>query len=302
MKFDSQLERRGAAIMLALWALFLLSAMVISWSLDINSRLSVAGESTRVLEARAMASSGAELALAPEIEPNSPLLHGSLGRNQVYQAQMVGEGGKLNLAWILAAENPDRIDLLRRYLVLKGIDINERDHMIDCLLDFVDPDDLPRLNGAESDADYQPKNAPLQRLEELKEVKGWNKFTSQPNWDRDLTLYSSGPVDLAWASRDVLLSLPGFNEQIVDRFLQYRRGPDGVDGTEDDPQFQSLDEVRLALGFTPDQFAQLSGLIGFKDPVMRVVSVGKSGDVTRTVEMIIRKNTARPQMIRWKEF
>jgi hypothetical protein len=302
MKLGSQLQRRGAAILLALWALFLLSAMVISWALDINSRLNVAGASTRVLEARAMASSGAELALAPEIEPNSPLLHRSLGRNQSYRAQMLGEGGKLNLAWILAAENPDRIAILRRYLELKGIDINERDHMLDCLLDFVDPDDLPRLNGAESDPDYQPKNAPLQRIDELKEVKGWEKFTSQPNWDQDFTLYSSGPVDLAWASRDVLLSLPGFNEQIVDRFLSYRRGPDGVDGTEDDPQFQSLDEVRLALGFTPDQFAQLSGLIGFKDPVMRVVSVGTSGDVTRTVEMIIRKNTGRPQMIRWKEF
>jgi hypothetical protein len=302
MKLGSQLQRRGAAILLALWALFLLSAMVISWALDINSRLNVAGASTRVLEARAMASSGAELALAPEIEPNSPLLHRSLGRNQSYRAQMLGEGGKLNLAWILAAENPDRIGILRRYLELKGIDINERDHMLDCLLDFVDPDDLPRLNGAESDPDYQPKNAPLQRIEELREVKGWKKFTSQPNWDQDFTLYSSGPVDLAWASRDVLLSLPGFNEQIVDRFLSYRRGPDGVDGTEDDPQFQSLDEVRLALGFTPDQFAQLSGLIGFKDPVMRVVSVGTSGDVTRTVEMIIRKNTGRPQMIRWKEF
>jgi hypothetical protein len=275
---------------------------VISWALDINSRLNVAGATTRVLEARAMASSGAELALAPEIEPNSPLLHRSLRRNQSYRAQMLGEGGKLNLAWILAAENPDRIGILRRYLELKGIDINERDHMLDCLLDFVDPDDLPRLNGAESDPDYQPKNAPLQRIEELREVKGWKKFTSQPNWDQDFTLYSSGPVDLAWASRDVLLSLPGFNEQIVDRFLSYRRGPDGVDGTEDDPQFQSLDEVRLALGFTPDQFAQLSGLIGFKDPVMRVVSVGTSGDVTRTVEMIIRKNTGRPQMIRWKEF
>ena len=302
MKLGSQLQRRGAAILLALWALFLLSAMVISWALDINSRLNVAGASTRVLEARAMASSGAELALAPEIEPNSPLLHRSLGRNQSYRAQMLGEGGKLNLAWILAAENPDRIGILRRYLELKGIDINERDHMLDCLLDFVDPDDLPRLNGAESDPDYQPKNAPLQRIEELREVKGWKKFTSQPNWDQDFTLYSSGPVDLAWTSSDVLLSLPGFNEQIVDRFLSYRRGPDGVDGTEDDPQFQSLDEVRLALGFTPDQFAQLSGLIGFKDPVMRVVSVGTSGDVTRTVEMIIRKNTGRPQMIRWKEF
>jgi uncharacterized membrane protein YqjE len=33
--------RGGAALLLALWALFLLSAMVISWALDINSRLAV---------------------------------------------------------------------------------------------------------------------------------------------------------------------------------------------------------------------------------------------------------------------
>ena len=98
----------------------------------------------------------------------------------------------------------------------------------------------------------------------------------------------------------MLLALPGFNEQIVDRYLEQRRGVDQIDGTEDDPIFESLDQVRLALGFSPEQFAQLSGLVGFKDQVMRVVSVGKSGSATRTVQMIIRKS-ATPQMIRWKE-
>lgn len=302
MKRAAEHARRGAAILLALWALFLLSAMVIAWAVDINSRLDLAGNSSRVLEAEAMASSGAEVALAPEVQAGSPHLHGSLGKNQAFEAHMTGEGGRLNLSWILAAENPARLEILKKYLENKGIDINERDHMMDCLLDFVDPDDLPRLNGAEAGPGYQPKNAPLQRIEELKQVQGWEKFTAQKDWDQDFTLFSSGPIDLAWASRDVLLSLPGFNEQIVDRFLEYRRGADGIDGTEDDPKFQSLDEVRLAIGFTPDQFAQLSGLIGFRDPVVRVVSVGKSGDVTRTVQMIVRKVTGTPQMIRWKEF
>ena len=51
--------RSGAALMLALWALFLLSAMVIAWALDINSRLTLSGEASRVVEAEAMASSGA---------------------------------------------------------------------------------------------------------------------------------------------------------------------------------------------------------------------------------------------------
>src|SRR5262249_10456752 len=154
---------------------------------------------------------------------------------------------------------------------------------------FVDPDDTPRLNGAEAEPGYQPKNSLLQRIEELKQVRGWEKFTSRKDWDADFTLYSSGPVDLLWADRDVLLSLPGFNEQIVDRYLQYRRGPDGIDGTPDDPPMQSMDQVRLALGFTPDQFAQLSGLVGVNDQVVRIVSLGNSSDVKRTVEMIIRR-------------
>ena len=93
---------------------------------------------------------------------------------------------------------------------------------------------------------------------------------------------------------------PGFNEQIVDRFLELRRGPDGIDGTADDPVFESLDQVRVALGFSPDQFAQLSGLVDFKDRIVRVISVGKSGKATRTVQMIIRKSGI-PQMILWKE-
>jgi general secretion pathway protein K len=287
--------------MLALWALFLLSAMVIAWALDIDSRLTLSGNASRVLEAEAMAASGAEVALSPTVEAGSSALRGSLGRNQTYEARITGEGGRLNLNWIVAGENPQRLDLLRRYLEVKGVDINERDRMIDCLLDYIDPDDLPRLNGAESEPGYQPKNSLLQRVDELKLVKGWEKFTALTNWDADFTLYSTGPVDLTSASREVLLCLPGFNEQIADRFLEYRRGTDQIDGTEDDPRFDSLDQVRLALGFTPDQFAQLSALVGFKDQVVRVVSVGKSGEAQRTVEMIIRK-TAQPQMIRWKEY
>ncbi len=286
--------------MLALWALFLLSAMVIAWALDINSRLTTTGEASRLVEAEAMASSGAEVALNPSVGPGSSVLRGSLGKKQRYEARIVGEGGRMNLNWVLAGESPQRLAILRQYLEVKGYELNDRQHMIDCLLDYVDPDNLPRLNGAEEEPGYKPKNSLFQRIEELRQVKGWEKFTAAPDWDADLTLYSSGPVDLSWASREVLLSLPGMNEQIVDRFLEYRRGPDEKDGTPDDPTFESLEQVRVAIGFTPEQFQQLTGLIGFKDQVVRVVSVGKSGDVTRTVQMIIRKSSS-PHVIRWKE-
>lgn len=286
--------------MLSLWALFLLSALVINWALDIDSRITLSGNASRTLEAEAAACSGAEIALDPDVDAGDSVLEGSLGKAQTYQARITGEGGRLNLTWLVAGENPQRLEILRKFLEVKGVDLNDRERMIDSLLDFVDPDDLVRLNGAEESENYHPKNALLQRIEEVKQVKGWEEFTSRPDWDSDLTLYSTGPVDLAWASRDVLLALPGFNEQIVDRFLELRRGPDGIDGTQDDPEFETLDQVRVALGFSPEQFAQLSTLVGFKDKIVRVVSVGKSGDAIRTVQMIVRKSGI-PQMIRWKE-
>lgn len=291
----------GAALLLSLWALFLLSVMIISWALQIDSRLKISGSASRILEAEAMACSGAEVALHPSVKPGSPNLTRRVNARESYEAHITGEGGRLNLNWAVAGEDPSRMELLRKYLENKGIDLNERDHMIDCLLDWVDPDNLVRLNGAEDSEDYHPANTLLTRIDQLKKVKGWAEFTSVPGWDNDFTLNSNGPVDLTWASRDVLLVLPGMTEPLVDAFLQYRRGPDGIDGTEDDTAFKSVEEVRTALGFSPEQFKVLGRLVGFRDPVFRIVSIGKSGQTTRVVQMVVRKVGAAPQMITWKE-
>ena len=296
-----QVAARGAALMLALWALFLLSAMIVSWALDIDSQLTIAGKSNRLLDAEAMACSGAEVALHPHVKPDSPNLVGAIGDRGSYEAHITGEGGRLNLNWLIAGEDPGRLDILRKYLENKGIDLNERDRMIDCLLDWVDPDNLVRLNGAEDSPDYHPANTLLTRLDQLKRVKGWEKFTSAEDWDEELTLNSSGPIDVMWASRDVLLSLPGMTDSVVDQFLQIRRGPDGIDGTEDDAQFKSLEEVRSALGLSAEQFQGIASLVSFKDQVFRIVSIGKSGDAERRVQMVVRKVGAQPQLITWKE-
>jgi general secretion pathway protein K len=295
---------RGAALMLALWALFLLSAMIISWALDINSRLTLSGSANRMLEAEALACSGAEIAMHPSMSAGSPNLQRKIDNRKSYEARITGEGGRLNLNWLLAGEDPKRLGILRRYLGNKGIDLNECDRMLDCLLDWVDPDDLERLNGAEATDDYRPPNRPLNRIEEIKRLKGWEDLTSQSHWDDEFTLNSSGPVDLAWASRDVLLALPGMTPDLVDRFLLLRRGPDEIDGTADDPPFRTIEDVRVAIGFSPEQFQQLAGLVTFKDPVVRIVSVGKSGEATRVVQIVLRRanNVNVPQLITWKEF
>ncbi len=305
LKFDSPRRTKfvsGAALMLTLWALFLLSAMVISWALDIDSRLTLSGDANRGLAAEAMATSGAEVALHPSVKPSSPNLHRALGAREGYDVRITGEGGRLNLNWLTAGEDPIRLEILRKYLELKGVDLNERDRMMDALLDWVEPNSgLHRLNAPPETADYRPPHAPLTSVDELKKIFGWGEFTSQLGWEDDFTIDSSGPIDLAWASRDVLRALPGMRDDFVDRFLQLRRGPDGIDGTADDAQFGNLADIQYALGFSPEQFQQLAALVGFNDQVMRILSVGKSGNIARTVKMVVRKSGNIPEVIVWKE-
>jgi general secretion pathway protein K len=316
---NSKLEIRnsklvaGAALMLALWALFLLSAMIVSWALDIDSRLTLSGNANRLLEAEAMACSGAEVALHPSIKPGSPNLSRGLGAGTSYEARITGEGGRLDVNWLVAGEDPDRIEILKRYLENKGIDLNERDLMVDALLDWVEPNmGLHRLNAPPESEDYHPAHASITRIDELKQVAGWAEFTSVPGWDDDFTVNTmlnsgvGGPIiDVAWASRDVLLALPGMTPERVDRFLELRRGPDGIDGTADDAQFNTPGDVAVALGFSLEQFNQikLNELISpLKVPVYRVVSVGKAGNATRVVQMVFRRVGFASQMIAWKEF
>ena len=94
------------------------------------------------------------------------------------------------------------------------------------------------MKAPEESDDYRPAHAPLTSMDELKKVFGWAEFTSRPGWDQDFTVIGTcGQIDLASASRDVLRALPGMGDDSVDRFLQLRQGPDGIDGTADDFQF-----------------------------------------------------------------
>jgi general secretion pathway protein K len=293
----------GAALILSLWALFLLSAMIVSWALDIDSRLTLSGNANRRLEAEAMACSGAEVALHPSIKPGSPNLSRGLGAGTGYEARITGEGGRLDINWLVAGEDPDRLEILRRYLENKGIDLNERDMMVDSLLDWVEPNaGLHRLNAPPESDNYHPAHALLTRVDELNKVAGWADFTATPGWDDDFTVNTRQGIDVNWASRDVLLALPGMTPDLVDRFLQLRRGPDGIDGTADDVQFKGPGDVMIALGFRQDQFKQLEQFIVLNNPVFRVVSVGKAGDATRVVQMVFRRVGFAPQLIMWKEF
>jgi hypothetical protein len=234
---------------------------------------------------------------------------------------MSGECGRFNLNLLApgGVENPVLVAALRQYLNIKGVDLNDLDVMMDSLLDWITPTKgLHRLNAPEETDDYRPPHTPLTSVDELKKIFGWDEYTSHQGWDEDFTTIIGGcqQIDAAYASRDVLRAF-GIPDDFVDRFLQARRGPDALDGTADDPQMDQqtafsllgLGGVETGTGTGTGKSPQATGiqnLIVFKspNPVFRIVSVGKSGDVTRSVEMVVLKQAAgvgRPQVFSWKE-
>ena len=62
----------------------------------------------------------------------------------VYRFRLIDEGGKINI-------NRVNEDLLRRVFTNLGVDANVRDILVDSIMDWRDPDDLHRTNGAEKD-------------------------------------------------------------------------------------------------------------------------------------------------------
>ena len=139
----------------------------------------------------------------------------------------------------------------------------------------------------------------------MKKVAGWADFTSAPGWDDDFTVVKGlNKVDLQWASRDVLLALPGITPNMVDRFLQIRQGPDGIEGTADDMQFKNISDAAMAFGVRADQLEQqpLASLITVNSNIYRVVSVGTAGTAKRTVQMVFNNRANPPSVYTWKEF
>src|SRR5438067_13250358 len=95
-------KSRGAALLLSLWALLLLAALVMSWALNIDSRLNISATENRILEAEAMPASGAEEAITPTIKPNSPNLQGKFVPRQRYSSRIQVECWRFNINWLVA--------------------------------------------------------------------------------------------------------------------------------------------------------------------------------------------------------
>ncbi len=124
-----------------------------------------------------------------------------------------------------------RDDQLERFLNVLGVPAARRAAMIDTLRDYVDEDNLKRLNGAEA-ADYAaaglppPRNAKLITPLEAKNIYGWKYATSlwQANLLASLTTtsssYSVNPNTAPW---QVLATISGMTPAAAQAIVHARR-------------------------------------------------------------------------------
>jgi len=304
--YHARIRQRGAALLLAFWAIVVLSAAILIWAGYVRQTLIVAGNQQNDTEARAQAHSGAWLALHPLVSKETPVLQQWAQNPQVgFSVRMISEGSKLNINSLLgggtAEPDPRKLDVLERWLDSKGVDFDHRQKMIDCMLDWIDADNIKRNQGQEDTLGYHPPNRAFLEVDEIAQVAGTEILTSQPGWKDDLTVDSNGPIDLTSADYNILRLLPGLGDAGIERFLQWRRGDDGIDGTLDDPPIQKIEDVQSFLGLNKTQWTQLTGLVNIKDTTWRIISDGWSGNVHRQVEVVAVKGGQNPQIKRWKE-
>jgi hypothetical protein len=300
--------QNASVLILALWALLLLSAAIFAWLKFIDMNVTLTGQRNNGLDAKALAHSGVMVALNPQVTQLTPILDQQFTPDRGYKVQMTGEGGRLNLNWLFTPPDqpdPAKIALFQRYCQLRGLNLQQIDHLTDCILDWLSPGNVGRLNGAEDDADYHPPHrGQFLSVQELALVKGSIPLVSQGGWEDDFTIYTNpGLIDLQSASRRILECLPGVGQQNVDRFLLVRQGPDGVDGTIDDHLFSGVPEAMSYLGLGGAQAQQLAPYVYVENPLstVHIKSTGQSGNVYRQVEVVAKKMGMQPMILSWKD-
>jgi general secretion pathway protein K len=205
-------RQRGVALILVIWVSVLVTVIASSFIVERRTETMVIRNSMSMARAAAVADAGVSRAVFEAYRSDN-------GADVWKRDGTVYE-------WSFDGTASDA--LLRGLLVAAGLNDDDASRLLDAILDWRDPDALKRVNGAE-EADYQaaglsyrPANGQFQAIEEIQLVLGM-----RPDIYRriapSITVFSRLPgVNPQFASRDVLLAIPGMTSEIVDEYIARR--------------------------------------------------------------------------------
>jgi len=226
----SREDQSGIALILVLWLTILLTVIGGSFAYGMRNEALAARNTVSLAQARALADGAIYRTVFELMRPRTLAdvwaADGSVhtwdeeGSRIVVNA--LDESGKIDLN---SASDP----LIKGLLQTAGaLDDDTAGRLVDVIDDWKDVDDLRRPNGAEAPdyqaagLSYKPANAPFEAVAELQRVLGMTSAIYGRIAD-SLTVYSRMTgINPAFASRTVLLAVPGATSDIVDTYIAQR--------------------------------------------------------------------------------
>jgi general secretion pathway protein K len=235
-------RRRGFALLAVLWIMTGIAALGLGLSLSARGAVATARnrmELTRaqwraedcVERARAVVTAGLRLDERVTTPAGRPWQHLD---DMVRTSSLVLECPGIVTAdpvGVSVDVNESTDDALRRLFAWQGLPPAPADSLVEALLDWRDPDDVPRPSGAEREwyerqGRSPPRNGRLASVDELRRVSGFEAWINDAQASRDSlrTLFTIEPgrILLERAPAAVLASLPGVTEETISRLMERR--------------------------------------------------------------------------------
>ena len=285
-------DQRGLALIMVLWGLALLSLMAVgSLSLGRSTRGSAVVSEIRA-EADALAEAGIHRAILSLLEPDPSRRWRTDGVPEDFtfaghhlRVSIQDEGGKIDL-------NAADRELLVNLFISQSLDPPSADELTEKVLDWRDPNDAHRLNGAKAEDyrvagyPYGPRNGALQSIDELKLVMDMTPELFK-RVEPAITIYSQRPmINAATAPREALLALPGFDAEKADAVLAARSGGLGAEPGAD----TGAETVRLG---------QPSSLIGSAFSIRVELRDGAFTGLAKQAVVRITGDPRQPYWVLW---
>ncbi len=222
--------------------------------------------------------------------------------------------------------------LLERAFLLMGADAGEFPAVIAAIQDWIDPDDITHINGAESD-DYQrldppyfAKNRPIDDLSELLLVRGvtpelffgpnstnatpsrlqhqlnqLGSITSSLSYPVGIvdlfTPLSAGRLNINTASLVTLQMVPFIDAARAQQIIILRSGYDGQEGTEDDTPAGSMGmnvaSFLASANLSPQEVAVAARYFDQRSRTFEVTVEAEVNSYKRTFVAIVGRNSPR---------
>jgi len=293
---------RGVALIAVLWLIAILAMAAMATLRVVSFDMELVTSKVHGSRARQAAEMGVAVGANPLIERSDPLLHYfNEETGEGYDVQLISEGGRFNLNYIILREDKS---LLRNLFIDWGLDLDAAQAVADALSDWVDGDDEASLNGAEvqwyeeQGRTNQPFNRPFYNIDEARLVRGMDQVEAvKPDWRDWFTIWSSGGLDVNDAPVELIAAAAEVAVERAQIIPDTVKGVDGIRGTTDDVPFENREAALSLIGVDSEARPDIVGRFSAQDTTTRIVSVGYTPGAKRQINVILRNRTGRPALL-----